>query len=379
MFFIKKIPLALSVISLIFFVFFTAPIYADSATIIAKLQSMLNETVSNSTTPGAVLLVSTPELGTITIASGYADLKKKTAMQATNNFRIASMSKVFAAATVLKLVEEGKLKLDDKISTLLPTIDIDKLPNGNKVTVKQLLQMRSGIPNYTDYDGYTTLINNHAASTWTAEECIQLIYNQKPNFEPNTAYEYSNTNYLLLQLIIEKITGKPYAAAFHQYIFNRIPLKDTYVEMQDKKVFGFHGLMTHGYELNEKKPTDVTTLDDGFGLADGGIITTASDMNLFIQALFQTNTILSLDSLKNMVQFVEPDKYGMGVYEEDVNNTLTWTHSGSSSGFSGQYYYIPEKNSRIIILTNIANSEIINNIAEKTAKILATFQNPFIH
>ncbi|WED43560.1 serine hydrolase domain-containing protein [Legionella cardiaca] len=340
--------------------------FADDA-LVARLKNILDTALTHSSTPGAVLLVSNPQLGTITISAGLADEKSHQPMKDSNNFRIASMSKTFLATTILKLVEEKKLSLDAKIAPLLPnTIDVKRIPNGQRVTIRQLLQMRSGIPNYVEYDTYTDLIVNMVGKTWTPELCIQLVYDKKPSFSPGKSYEYSNTNYLLLQLITEKLTGYPYAASIRQQILAPLQLKNTFIEITESNTKNY--LRTHGYQLEDEKLTDVTYLNDGLGMGDSGMVSTVADLDRFIQALLKNKTLLTLATLKTMLR--TKDDYGLGIYREEINGYWAWTHNGMSSGFQGQYYYFPKEQLSIVLLTNNFDTDIIEKIIPKVLELL---------
>ncbi len=366
----NKITFAQKIFLLLYLAIFITTAHANNTLATSQLQKLLDATIAEySATPGAALFVSTPTLGTITVTTGYAQKETKTPILTSNNFRIASMSKTFLAVVVLKLIEQGKLQLDENISTLLPaTIDIKRIPNGDKVTIRQLLQMRSGIPNYTSYNAYLNKIGKQPDHDWTPAEAIEIIYDQAPTFSPGASYEYSNTNYLLLQSIVEHLTGTTLGAQLRKYIFNPLSLNNTYMEVQEKKSGGFNGLITHGYDVINKKITDVTTLNDGFGLGDGAIISTTEDMGVFVKALLENKSLLSDKSLQQMLQM--SDDYGLGIWREEIGNESTWAHSGSSSGFSGEYYYFPDKKLTVVILTNYANSEFFNEMVASTIDIL---------
>lgn len=343
--------------------------FANNA-IANQLRSLIADSLSHSLTPGVVLLVSSPQIGTIIVASGLADQKTKQFMEANNNFRIASMSKTFLAVTILKLVEAKQLSLDDKIAPLLPdSIDINRIANAREATIRQLLQMRSGIPNYVDYDAYYELIDKMTGKKWTSELCISIIYDKKPNFAPDKSYEYSNTNYLLLQLIVEKLTGHPYGVAIRQQILTPLHLKNTFVEIEESN--SLNHLNTHGYRVNKKHLIDVTNLDDGLGLGDSGMISTVADINQFIQALLKEKTLLSETSLKEMLH--PKDDYGLGIYPEEINDTWAWSHNGLSSGFQGQYYYFPREKLSIVFLTNNFDTDLIETLIPKIVKFLTLF------
>jgi D-alanyl-D-alanine carboxypeptidase len=351
-------------------IMFSLPV-AASANIEVQLKKELIASLKEYDTPGAVFLLSSPKLGSLTLAAGVADKTTKKPMQVSNNFRLASMSKTFLAVTLLKLVEQGKLKLDDKILNLLPEeIEWNRIANGKELTVRQLLQMRSGIPNYTEYDAYENLVEEKKENgVWTLEECIAVIYDEKPNFVQDQGYEYSNTNYLLLQAIIENITQQPYGKVINEKIIKPLNLKNTFVEGQGNGVNDV--INTHGYELIDEVQTDVTFLNDGFGLGDGGIISTAEDVNVFVQALLKTKTLLKPSTLQQMLDFKGDEYYGLGIYrEEDDDGLEAWTHNGSSSGFSGQFYYLPEYQLTLVLLTNYFDTEMIEEFISEVTKQL---------
>jgi D-alanyl-D-alanine carboxypeptidase len=346
--------------------------HAANPDLTKQLQTILDKAVLHSSTPGAVLLVSSPSMDTVTVAAGYADKKTKVLMQTNSNFRVASISKTFLAVVILRLVDEGKISLDQKLVPLLSNvIDLKRVPNGDKVTVRELLQMRSGIPNYVEYDGYDTIIQNEPNHSWTPQEAVAIIYDEKPTFKPDTSYEYSNTNYVLLQLVVEKITGETLAAQIRKYIFTPLNMEHSYMEIQESQAGGFHGLITHGYELKNKRVTDVTAWSDGFGLGDGAIITTATDLAVFVQALLQSKSLLPINLLNQMLTPRSHDKYGLGIYLEQVNDEWAWTHNGSSSGFSGQYYYFPTSKQTLIMLTNQFDTDIIDDTVSEVMDALA--------
>jgi D-alanyl-D-alanine carboxypeptidase len=359
-----------AIMCLFLITFFVHTLSFAENSLASQLQKILNESLTNSLTPGAVLLVSSPEIGTIIVAGGLADKVADIKMMGTDNFRIASMSKTFLAVTVLKLVEQGKLNLNAKIADLLPDfIDIKRIPNGSRVTIKELLQMRSGIPNYVKFQAYTNITTKMDVKKWTPQLLIYLIYDEKPSFEPGTSYEYSNTNYLLLQLIVEKLTGGTLAAAIRQQILEPLQLKNTFVETIESNES--NTIKTHGYAIEKNKLTDVTHFNDGFGLGDAGMISTAADINHFLQALLKDKTLLSPTSLQQLLATQED--YGLGIYQEKIDGERAWTHNGLTSGFQGQYYYFPNQKLSIILLTNNFDTDIIEPLVTKAHALIIKY------
>src|SRR5215510_4177799 len=157
-----------------------------------------------------------------TRAIGYSQINEteKKPLTAANRYRIGSITKMFAAAMILQLVEEGKLKLTDTLDKFLPQI-----PNAKKITIVQMLSHRSGIPNVRRDQNSQGNVNT---TPITKDEMLALIVKATPDFEPDAQHRYSNSGYFLLGLIIEKLTGKPYEEALKQKITSKIGLNDTY-------------------------------------------------------------------------------------------------------------------------------------------------------
>src|SRR5262245_7823194 len=156
-------------------------------------------------------------------AIGYSQIDgvTKESLTTENRFRLGSITKMFTATMVLQLVDEGKLKLTDTLDKVLPQI-----PNAGKITIAQILSHRSGIPNVRrDRDGQIKV----STIPMSKDEHLALIVKATPDFEPDTKYQYSNSGYFVLGLILEKVTGKPYALALEERIASKIGLEDTYL------------------------------------------------------------------------------------------------------------------------------------------------------
>jgi len=173
----------------------------------AALQTMVDTTAKELLVPGAVVLLRTPQ-GEFTVTYGTTQLGTTSPPRADTRFRIASNTKSMTAAVIVQLAQEGKLSLDDPVSKYVPSV-----PNGDNITIDELLTMRSGLYNYTDASELAAAVDRDPTKVWTTEELLAIALARSPNFPPGTAYEYNNTNYTLLGLIAEKVDGKPLARA----------------------------------------------------------------------------------------------------------------------------------------------------------------------
>src|SRR5512132_3384513 len=155
----------------------------------AALQTMVDTTAKELLIPGAVLLLRTPQ-GEFKVTYGTTQLGKTSPPHADTHFRIASNTKSMTAAVILQLAQEGKLRLGDPVSKYVPGV-----PNGDNISVAELLEMRSGLYDYTSAPEMAGFFDNDPTKVWTAQEVLAISFARPPNFPPGTAYEYSNTNY----------------------------------------------------------------------------------------------------------------------------------------------------------------------------------------
>ncbi|WP_083996902.1 serine hydrolase domain-containing protein [Chryseobacterium sp. BLS98] len=315
---------------------------------------------------GVSITVISPE-GAWTGSGGLADREKGIKMSADSRLRIGSMTKMFASTTILKLQEEGLLNIKDKISKYLPHTITDRIANANEVTIEQCLNHRAGIRNYLQdiapgvFDG--SIVN------YSAEQTLQLIYD-KPADDPVGKGYYSNSNYLLLSLIIKKVTGKSSYQVISEKIIKPLGLKNTTAStlLPDQLTRSYYA------ETANEPLTEVTHIDNngigGEGAIDGGMISTSSDVAQFVENLL-TNKILSSASMQLLQTFVdndpdrlEPDlkynkQYGLGLMKLDTNQGVALGHDGHVFGFGGKSYYFPKQKVTVCILLNTWSPKVV--------------------
>src|SRR6266481_7506509 len=187
----------------------------------AALQTMVDTTAKELLIPGAVVLLRTPQ-GEFTVTYGTTLIGAISPPRADTHFRIASNTKTMTAAVIMQLAQESKLGLNDPVSKYVPGV-----PNGNNITIAQLLEMRSGLYNYTNDPIISATIDTDPAKVWTPAELLAIAFAHPPNFPPGAKYEYNNTNYALLGLVVEKVDGKPLAQAMQDRLFGPLGLQHT--------------------------------------------------------------------------------------------------------------------------------------------------------
>lgn len=288
---------------------------------------------------------------------GFSDVESKTKPNETTKYRIGSISKSFTSALVFKAVEENKLSLDTKILKYFPNIK-----NADKISISNLLNHRSGIHSFTDNENYLSW-NTQKKSE---QELLKIIEDGGSNFEPDTKADYSNSNYVLLSFILEKIYKKPYSEILTEKIIKPIGLKNTYVG--GKINLENNEAHSYSFENNWIKETET---DLSIPLGAGAIVSTPSDLLQFADALFN-GRIISEKNLKLMETI--KDDYGSGLFQMPFGAKKAFGHTGGIDGFSSNYGYFPEEKVAFALTSNGSNLTN-NNIA--IAVLSAVFNQPY--
>jgi D-alanyl-D-alanine carboxypeptidase len=338
-----------------------------------KFQQILDNQVAQGV-PGVTMYITTGDGWTWSGASGFSNLQEHIPMKASDRFRIMSATKTFVATVVLQLAQEGKLGdkgLDNTIGKLLPEAIANRIPNHDQITVRHLLNHRSGLFNYTDNERY----EQETFSEGTLDNVIDWAFGQgskPPSFAPGKRFDYCDTNAIVAELIVQHLTGHPLAAEIRDRILTPLGLKNTYMERVEAGAVVSSGFV-HGYveETNKHEQSlvglltkyftpsspvikDVTDSGDVVGTGDGGLISNAEDLALFAKELLGKRTLLNAKVFNQMVHF--NDHVGLGVFEEDVSFGRIWGHSGSWHGYTAQMYFLPDKNVAAAALGNGTNA-----------------------
>ncbi|KMP32375.1 D-alanyl-D-alanine carboxypeptidase [Bacillus cereus] len=283
--------------------------------------------------PGILAKIS-KDRKTWSYAAGVADLRTKKPMKADYRFRIGSVTKTFIATVLLQLSGENRLNLDDSIEKWLPGVIQGNGYDGNQITIRQLLNHTSGIAEYLkskDYDIMDT------KKLYTAEELVKMGISLPPDFAPGKGWSYSNTGYVILGMLIEKVTGNSYAEEVENRIVEPLELSNTFLPGNSTVIPGTNHARGY-FQLDEaSEPKDVTYSYPGN--SDGDMISTADDLNKFFSYLL-SGKLLKEQQLKQMLTTVPTgivgmDGYGLGIYENKLSNGVSiWGHTGGSPGFS---------------------------------------------
>jgi len=284
--------------------------------------------------PGALLLVRNGNR-TVRLTAGLGNVARKTPMRPGDHFKIASLTKSYTATVVLQLVGEGKLSLDDNVEQRLPGL----VPNGRKITIRQLLNHTSGLFDYFELPKFLKpYLSGNFGYYWAPRQLVRMGVSHKPLFAPGTDYSYSNTNYVLAQLIVERVTGKSLGTELKRRIFQPLHLRDTIYPTKP----GLPSPYARGYKLLGKPPaTDVTQLSPSMSPGSGAIVSTALDVADFYRALLSgkllkpqqmtaMKTVVSLRTGKTVVGSGPGDGLGIG---RPPYACVGWSHGGEFPGY----------------------------------------------
>jgi D-alanyl-D-alanine carboxypeptidase len=332
-----------------------APASTPSAATRAKLQRELDRSV-NARVPGAVLVVRQGD-HTLRLASGYAELKDKTRMRTSHRFRVGNVTTSFVATVVLQLVAEGKLALDDTVQSRLP----GAIPTGGTITLRQLLNMRSGLFDYLN-DSDTTVTGGlltDPSHRWAPLDLIAITNRHAPHFAPDTAWSYCNTCYVLLGQIIERTTGHLLAEELRQRIFVPADLRATSFDTEPR-IAGRHA---HGYERLGKKqrPTDVTAVSPTYSWAAGAIVSTASDVARFYSKLYggrllRPDLLEAMQTTGPMAAELKGWGYGFGLIKKPIGCGTGFGNDAAAPGFSAYAYSSKNASRQSVLLINAGDT-----------------------
>lgn len=267
---------------------------------------------------------------------------EKTKSDVNTKYRIGSITKTFTATMVLQLVEEGKLTLDTKLSQFFP-----KLPNASEITIRQMLQHKSGLHNFTDDSTYL----DFCSKPHTRDMLLAKFETLKPDFAPGASQSYSNTAYVLLGFMVEDLTKKSYADALQQRIVQKLKLKSTYaggkIQPEKNEAYSYTWSGTRWEPAGE---TDMTV-----PRAAGCIEGTTADLNAFAEGLFAGKLLkaTTLDTMKKI-----DGRFGLGLIRFPFGKKWAYGHTGGIDGFNSMLTYLPDDKVTVSYTGNGLNYEL---------------------
>ncbi|MFF5262211.1 serine hydrolase domain-containing protein [Actinomadura viridis] len=304
----------------------------------AGLRQVMDRLTGPDGAPGALAEVNDRD-GRLVLTSGVADVRTGAPVNPRSRFRIGSLTKPFVATVTLQLVGEGRIELDAPVERYLPGVVRGADNDGREITVRQLLQHTSGIPDVLRHLTPMEILKDPLRH-WEARELVDIALQHPRDFTPGEKWGYSNTNYLLIGMIIEKVTGRPYGEEVHQRVIVPLGLHGTFVPGDAPGIPGPH---LRGYVRPESELVDITRLNPSVAGSAGGMISSASDVNRFLAALLR-GRLLKPAQMQEMLN-ARPtgrrsgSKYGLGLEwlpgkDSSACEDGYWGHDGDMLGFS---------------------------------------------
>ena len=301
----------------------------------AQLRGLVDDAVDASASiPGLIVHVEAPGRGLdVSVAAGVADRATGAPLEADAGVRIASNTKTFTAAAILRLVEQDRLELDAPIAELVAPETVEVLASGgyrpDVITVRELLLHTSGIYNYGTDPDYQAAVNADPTKHWTRLEQVRFaVEHGRPVGEPGALYAYSDTGYALLGEVLERVTGGSLADAYRTLLdFAGLHLDATYVELLEPAPPDA-AARAHQY-VGELDGFDADPSFDGYGPA--GLVSTVDDLAAFYRALLRGDVFTEPETLDVMLEIPATNaeaQAGMGIFHLDVAGNDCWSHSG---------------------------------------------------
>jgi CubicO group peptidase (beta-lactamase class C family) len=294
-------------------------------------------------------------------AAGVSSIEQETPIKVTDRQRIYSIAKTFTALVTLQLVDEGVLSLDDTATKWLDDPAVVKIPNADEATLRQMLVHTSGIYDFADDNDspffFDAFLGPNADWTkvWTPEELLAYADGAKhgPYFAPGEGYAYSNTNYILIGLMIEKATGHTFGPELQNRVLKPLALADTFfaegAEMPEGTI--------DAYQMVEDTLVSLSGTNLSWAWTFGGVVSTPADLARFSRAVFD-GELISPESFKEMFAFVpadKPGKYeGMGIYKIGTANGDLVGMDGTGPGANSSMMRLEEADLTVLMIDNVA-------------------------
>ncbi len=346
------------------------------ASLLQKLQEYMDEWHKNGEFSGATLGICLEDGSCFALATGFSDLESKEKMKPGDLMLAGSVGKTYALATAFQLIGEEKINLDDKIEKYLGAEKwFSRLPNAHEITVRQLMNHTSGLIRYEFKEDFTKDLTTNPDKVWKPEELLSYLFDQKAPFEAGKGWDYSDTNYIVLGMIIERVTGRTY----YEEVKTRIlkPLKLNNTKPQDKRKI--KGLI-QGYAGDEnpfgRKDKVIENgkfiINPQFEWTGGGMVSNSEDLARWAKLMYEGKAFDS-SLLPDMFDGVSAPglgkevKYGLGVIIRPTRAGLSYGHSGYFPGYMTDMMYFPDNKISIAVQVN---SSVPKNLGKPLGRVL---------
>ncbi|MBK6749547.1 MAG: beta-lactamase family protein [Acidobacteria bacterium] len=342
-----------------------------------ELQRNLEEWYKAGKFPGATLGVVLADGETMSLAVGYSDRTAKSPMKPTDRMLAGSTGKTFAAATALQLVYEGKIGLDERVEKYLGSLSwFSRLPNARDITVRQLLNHTSGLVRYEFKDQFTKDLTANPEKIWKPQELLAYLLDEKPPFEAGKGWDYSDTNYIVLGMIIERVTGRKFYDEAGRRLLK--PLKLTNTIPQDRiklkgVIQGYAGANNPFGGKDEMISNGKFAINPQFEWTGGGYASTSGDLARWAKLIYEGKAF-DASLLPQVADGVaapmlgRETRYGLCVIIRKTPAGTSYGHSGFFPGYMTDMMYFPEQ--RIAIAVQV-NTSVPQDLGKPLGRVLA--------
>lgn len=318
-------------------------------------QSLLNQSVGD-VIPGIVLHIESPEKN-ILLSAGVSDTESLEPMQVDAQMPVGSAGKKATALLALMLYEDGLLDIDDTIDTWLPPELVNRIQYGTQITLRQLLMHRSGVHDYLDpdtADEWFDAIMEDPTSLKTDSYALSFSIDKPADFVPGTDFNYSNSGYLLIGLILDAVLGEHHSSALRNRVLIPLGLNNTFYNGVEKEM----GSIISGYFNLDGDVLNTKVAYENIGVADAPLVSTVEDLTLLIRAVASDNSPVS-ESIRtlmigdeNLTDLGDGAYYGMGMMKDTLTGKPIYHHGGDEPGYSSTNIYIPHNDTSITLFIN---------------------------
>ncbi|NWF27266.1 beta-lactamase family protein [Streptomyces sp. PKU-EA00015] len=310
----------------------------------ARLDTAVRQVMREANVPGVMVSLSAPGKGSYVRTFGVADKATGAPMEPNLYMRIGSETKTFTVTALLELVDEGKVGLDDPIDKYIKGV-----PNGDKITLRNLANMRSGLFNYSMDEDFVKALESDPKKPFTPQQLLDYAFKHPVQFQPGEEFEYSNTNLILVGLVVEKAGGMPLNEFVDQRVVKPAGLRHTVFPTGAE----FPSPHAHGYtnQTASGKIEDTVDWNPSWAWAAGAMVSDLRDLRRWARTL-ATGTLLSRETQEQRLK-TEPTEipgagYGLGIF--DIQGWIG--HNGSLPGYESLTIYFPESQATLVVLLN---------------------------
>jgi D-alanyl-D-alanine carboxypeptidase len=341
-----------------------------------KLQTKLVEWHKNAKFSGATVGITLENGESIGLAVGFSDRVKKTPMKPDDLMLAGSVGKTYVSAVALQLIKKGQINLDDRVEKYLGDEKwFSRLPNAEDITIRQLMNHTSGLVRYEFNDKFIKDMLADKDKVWKPRELVAYLLDTKAPFEAGKGWDYSDTNYIVLGIIIEKVTGKTYYSLAEKNVLKPLKLKHTKPQTSRQIKGLIQGYAGEGNPFggeDEVIQNGKFIFNPQWEWTGGGMVTTSGDLSRWAKFIYEGRAF-SKDMLAEMLKGVDSPqlgrdaKYGLGVIIRPTPKGITYGHSGFFPGYFTDMMYFPKE--KIAIAVQV-NSSVPRDIGKPLSRVI---------